>query len=73
MFEINKLHPFVDGCKRTGLEATDVFLRINGYELVISNDEGLSKSLETASCSIEKSQLDDWIKNRTRKRRESAS
>ncbi|MFZ2070442.1 MAG: type II toxin-antitoxin system death-on-curing family toxin [Halobacteriota archaeon] len=25
-------HPFVDGNKRAGFEATDIFLRMNGYE-----------------------------------------
>ena len=28
-------HPFVDGNKRAGFEATDVFLRMNGYYLEV--------------------------------------
>ncbi|CAD6492348.1 MAG: hypothetical protein CHKLHMKO_00261 [Candidatus Argoarchaeum ethanivorans] len=31
-------HPFVDGNKRAGFEATDVFLRMNGYYLEANAD-----------------------------------
>lgn len=64
---INKRHPFLDGNKRTGLTAADVFLRINGYELTVSVDEGVNVSLEIASCSMENPQTTEWIRNHTRK------
>jgi len=69
IYGINKLHPFLDGNKRTGLTATDVFLRLNGYELTVSYDEGVKVSLEIASCSMENPQITAWIKNRIRKLR----
>ena len=31
-------HPFVDGNKRTALAATGIFLELNGYRLVSSNE-----------------------------------
>jgi death-on-curing protein len=34
-------HPFVDGNKRTALAATGVFLELNGYRLVSSNEEAV--------------------------------
>jgi len=67
IYEINKLHPFLDGNKRTGLTATDVFLRLNGYELRVPYDEGVNVSLEIASCSMENLQTTEWIKNHIRK------
>jgi death-on-curing protein len=32
-------HPFVDGNKRVAFFATDVFLRLNGWKLVVDADE----------------------------------
>ena len=38
-FEIIKNHPFIDGNKRVAFFATDVFLRLNGWKLVVDADE----------------------------------
>ncbi|MCI1890605.1 MAG: type II toxin-antitoxin system death-on-curing family toxin [Schleiferilactobacillus harbinensis] len=38
--KITKKHVFVDGNKRTALSATTVFLNLNGYKLVHSDEEG---------------------------------
>ena len=40
-------HAFIDGNKRIAFFSTDVFLRINGWKLQISADEGESFILET--------------------------
>ncbi|HYI64609.1 MAG TPA: type II toxin-antitoxin system death-on-curing family toxin [Allosphingosinicella sp.] len=39
-------HPFVDGNKRTGTVATIMFLALNGYGLVMPNDEKLGRWME---------------------------
>ena len=70
IYEIIKLHPFLDGNKRTGLTAADVFLRVNGYELTVSYHEGVVVSLDVASCSIESPQIIEWVQNHIRKLRQ---
>jgi len=38
LYFINKLHPFDNGNKRTSIVATGTFLKLNGYELTLSED-----------------------------------
>lgn len=38
MESIIRNHPFVDGNKRTGIKAADLFLRLNGHRLIAGND-----------------------------------
>jgi len=52
-------HPFVDGNKRAGFEATDVFLRMNGYYLEVDADEGMEFTLSIAKNELD---LNDVIK-----------
>jgi death-on-curing protein len=42
-------HALVDGNKRIGLLFTYVFLRLNGYELVLSQDEAVDLIADVAS------------------------
>jgi death-on-curing protein len=51
-------HAFVDGNKRVAFFATDVFLRLNGWKLVLTVDEG--EQLEDNDCSFEK--ILPWIR-----------
>jgi len=55
-------HAFVDGNKRIAFFATDVFLRLNGWKLVVSADDGFTfivGSLERGDCDYE--HLLPWI------------
>lgn len=61
MCDLIKLHPFLDGNKRTGLLAAIVFLRQNGRILRRNADEEVDVSLRTADCSVNSEQLADWI------------
>jgi len=57
-------HPFVDGNKRVAFFATDVFLRLNGWRLVVDADEAhefLIGLLETQQCEF--TRLLPWIRN----------
>ena len=57
-------HPFVDGNKRIAFFATDVFLRINGWRLVVDADEAhsfLVGLLESGNCDY--ARLLPWIKD----------
>lgn len=56
-------HPFVDGNKRVAFFATDVFLRINGWQLNVEGPQAYSflmKLFETGSCDRE--HLEPWIR-----------
>jgi death-on-curing protein len=56
-------HPFVDGNKRVAFFATDVFLRLNGWRLVVDPDKAhafLIGLLETNQCEF--THLLPWIR-----------
>jgi death-on-curing protein len=54
-------HPFIDGNKRIGHAAMEVFLILNGYELQASIDEQEQIILGVASNTITREQLTTWI------------
>jgi len=57
-------HPFVDGNKRIAFFSTDVFLRINGWRIVVDPDEAhafLIGLLESGTCDY--ARLLPWIKD----------
>src|SRR5436309_13615036 len=47
LHDINKLHPFVDGNKRTAYVAADSFLRLNGRKLTADSHDIVDVSLRT--------------------------
>ncbi len=56
-------HPFVDGNKRVAFFATDVFLRLNGWRLVVDATEAheyLIELLETGQANYDR--LLPWIR-----------
>jgi death-on-curing protein len=56
-------HPFVDGNKRVAFFATDVFLRLNGWRLVVDAHAAyrhLTGLLESGQCDLE--HLSKWIR-----------
>ncbi len=56
-------HPFVNGNKRVAFFATDVFLRLNGWKLIVDPDEAhrfLIGLLEAGRCDLE--HLLPWIR-----------
>ena len=55
-------HAFVDGNKRVAFFASDIFLRLNGWKLVVTADGGeefIVGMLEANDCSFEK--IRNWI------------
>lgn len=57
-----KNHPFIDGNKRVAFFATDVFLRLNGYQLKVEASiahQFLIGLLENNQCDMEN--LHGWI------------
>jgi death on curing protein len=65
-FSIVRNHPFVDGNKRTGHAAMEVFLVLNGYELPVEIDEAERAILSLASGDIERGQFTRWVQDNVR-------
>jgi death-on-curing protein len=60
-YSIIKNHPFVDGNKRTGHAAMEVFLVLNGYEISASVDEQERVVLQVASGELQRDEFTDWL------------
>jgi death-on-curing protein len=56
-------HPFIDGNKRIGHAAMEVFLVINGYEIDASVYEQEELILCVASGKLSRQDLIDWVEN----------
>ena len=70
LYHIALNHPFVDGNKRVGAMAADVFLRLNGYLLPASCEETFEKLvLDTAQGKLEKPAIAAFFKKHSRKAR----
>jgi death-on-curing protein len=67
-FSIIQNHPFVDGNKRTGHAAMEIFLVLNGYELDKSVDEQETVILQVASGLLTRSAFANWVNSSIRKR-----
>jgi death-on-curing protein len=62
LFHIVKNHPFVDGNKRTGLDAALTFLKLNGVELGEPDDERLyDATMAVAEGRMSKAELTDFF------------
>jgi death-on-curing protein len=63
-FSLIKNHPFVDGNKRTGHAAMEVFLVLNGFEIDAPVDEQQRVVLQVASGELERKEFTDWLRAR---------
>lgn len=54
-------HPFVDGNKRIGHVAMEIFLVLNGWELIASVDEQEQVILSLAAGNMEREQFTAWV------------
>jgi death-on-curing protein len=54
-------HPFVDGNKRLGHAAMEVFLLLNGYEINATIDDQEEIILSIAAGRIERSGFAEWL------------
>lgn len=67
LFHICQNHPFVDGNKRTALDACYFFLFFNGYELSGNEDEIADFVLDVAAGKAKKSDVARFLKRNTTK------
>jgi death-on-curing protein len=61
-FSLIKNHPFVDGNKRAGHAAMEVFLLLNGYEIDASVDEQEQVILQLAAGELDRNAFTEWLR-----------
>lgn len=64
-FSIIMNHPFIDGNKRTGHAATEIFLILNGMEINASVDEQERVVLAIASGELRRESFVKWLQRYT--------
>ena len=58
-------HPFLDGNERTGITATGLFFRINGWKLTASSEELVACTMRVAVEGLEIDELANWLRAKT--------
>lgn len=66
LYHITKNHAFVEGNKRTALAAMDVFLRLNGYRLTLTDDQTYELVLQVVQGDIGKEELANYLEQAIR-------
>jgi death-on-curing protein len=64
-------HPFIDGNKRTGFAAMHLMLLVNGYDLKSTTQEEVAMTEDIASGIIHESQIAQWLKQHSIRKRKS--
>jgi death on curing protein len=65
LFHIVQNHPFIDGNKRAGAVAADVFLQLNGLTLAAGQDEYADLVISVARGETSKSATADFLRANT--------
>ncbi|MFG6428635.1 type II toxin-antitoxin system death-on-curing family toxin [Roseateles sp. LYH14W] len=60
-----KNHPFIDGNKRTAYVAMELFLWLNGLELLATDADCVITMLGVAASQISEAELADWLRQQT--------
>jgi death-on-curing protein len=61
-YTLSKNHPFLDGNKRTGHAAMEVFLVLNGYEIRATVNEQEHIILHVAASEIDREEFTTWLR-----------
>ena len=64
-YGIARNHGFADGNKRTALVTADLFLMLNGFELISSPAENVLIILAVADGSLPEDELVAWVRSNT--------
>ena len=62
-------HPFIDGNKRVGHAAMEVFLVLNGREIEANVDDQEQLILAVASGQLDRLRLEQWLLDHTKIRK----
>lgn len=55
-------HPFMDGNKRTAITAAALFMQLNGYSLMVANDEMVRFTLACAQSRVTLEEITAWFR-----------
>jgi death on curing protein len=61
-YGISRNHPFIDGNKRTGFVAVELFLTLNGWQLTALDGECVVTMLAVAAGDIPEAAFADWLR-----------
>jgi death on curing protein len=67
-YGISRNHAFIDGNKRTGFVATELFLELNGYALAADDVECVVTMLAVAGGDVTEAEFAVWIRDHATKR-----
>jgi len=62
-------HPFVDGNKRIAFVALELFLALNGRELVADDADCVMSTLAVAAGTMKEAAFAEWIRRHSRRQR----
>jgi death-on-curing protein len=62
-FSLIQNHPFIDGNKRIGHAAMEIFLVLNGYEIEATVDDQERVILQVASGELERDEFTEWLRS----------
>ena len=65
-YGISRNHPFIDGNKRTGFVAAELFLSLNGTQLVADDADCVLTMLAVAAGDITEAAFADWLRRHSR-------
>lgn len=61
-YGIARNHAFIDGNKRTALVAAELFLRLNGWQLVVTDADCVLTMLAVATGELTETEFADWLR-----------
>ena len=61
-YGISRNHAFIDGNRRTGFVAAELFLRLNGYKLTATDTECVLTMLAVAAGDLTEDAFADWLR-----------
>ena len=67
-FGVSSNHPFIDGNKRAAMMVSFVFLELNGWEVIATQEEAFITILGLAAGEVSEEQLAAWFDRNTQRR-----
>lgn len=67
-FFLTENHPFIDANKRTAAAAMEVFLEVNGYEFIATDDDAAQMFEDLAAGIVDQGEFFGWVANHSRRR-----
>jgi death-on-curing protein len=67
-YDLSRSHPFIDGNKRTAFVATELFLALNGFDLLAHDVECVMTMLDVTTGDIDEAAFAPWIRSHVQPR-----